>query len=262
MRTQLKHVVSTIAPQAFIAIQSIRSRRLSHRLFRQWGVHRLNIQLREKFGTDVLDGPFKGMRLTGDAFLEQAGPYLLGTYEQELHPWLEKLLRSHFSQVWDIGAKFGYYAVGFGRAMPDTTIFAFDTDWWARRATARMTHANGLTNVELHKACLASTIASRLPERALIISDCEGYERQLFDDPNAPALQSATMLIETHDQFVPGVTDFLHERFRSTHIIESVTNGDRHTAVVLDFIEESQIQFATTEVREQQRWLLLTPKNV
>jgi hypothetical protein len=260
MRSLLKNFVSVLAPDAFIAIQSIRSRRLSHRLFREWGVLELNQRLRERFGSEVVDGPFKGIKLTDDAFLEQAGPYLLGTYEQELHPWIYELLKGKFSEVWDIGSKFGYYAVGFARTMPNTKVLAFDTDWWARRATSRMAMANSLVNVEFHKACKPATITTRLPANALIISDCEGYERHLFADMNNSALDSATLLIETHDLFVPGVTNFLKQRFCSSHEIDQIANGERTTKADLQFIESSQQPLATTEVREQQLWLLLTPK--
>ncbi len=261
MKAQLKNIVSALAPEAFIAMQSIRIRRHSQQLFRQWGVLELNHQLRERLGTAVLTGPFAGMKLADDAFLEQAGPYLLGTYEQELHPWMGKLLQCRFSQVWDIGAKFGYYAIGFARAMPETPVVAFDTDWWARRATARMATANDTTNVKLRKACQPKTITSELPSNSLIICDCEGYERQLFDDSKPSTLDSVTMLIETHDLFVPGVTDFLRTRFRDSHYIEETTNGERRSSVNLDFVEPEKIPLATTEVREQQLWLLLTPKN-
>ncbi len=260
MRSQLKNLISAVAPDTFIAIQSIRSRRLCHRLFRDWGVHELNRRLREHLGSAVVEGPFSGIKLTDDVFLEQAGPYLLGTYEQELHPWIVELLKGSYSEVWDVGAKFGYYAVGFARRMPDTKVLAFDTDWWARRATQRMALCNGLNNVELHRACKPETIAKKLPENALIISDCEGYERQLFADATSAALNSATLLVETHDLFVPGVTAFLRERFRDTHQIEQITNGERVTSVDLHFVEKAQHSLATTEVREQQLWLLLTPK--
>ena len=79
----------------------------------------------------VLDGPFKGLLLPASAREEHIGPYLLGTYERELHGAWRKILTGQYNAVIDIGAKIGYYAGGLARHFPSTPSIAFDTDWWA-----------------------------------------------------------------------------------------------------------------------------------
>ena len=53
-----------------------------------------------------------------------------------------------FPQIVDVGAKFGYYAVGLARRYPAAAVVAYDVDWWARRACRRMAAANGVGNVD------------------------------------------------------------------------------------------------------------------
>jgi hypothetical protein len=120
------------------------------------------------------------MELTPMTHLEHLGPFLLGTYEYELHPWWVSLTRGEYAQIVDVGAKFGYYAVGLARYFPETPILAFDTDWWARAACREMATANRASNVHLEKYCSPRWLDQNLQPRALIVCDCEGFERGAF----------------------------------------------------------------------------------
>lgn len=51
---------------------------------------------------------------------------LLGTYEQELHPFLQKSRSTRYDCVADVGCAEGYYAVGLGRLYGRTRVFAYD----------------------------------------------------------------------------------------------------------------------------------------
>ena len=83
--------MGAIAPQTLTAIQSARSRKHSHHLVREWGLHTLNSKLIERYGAKVISGPFVDMTLTEMTHQEHLGPFLLGCYESELHPWLERV---------------------------------------------------------------------------------------------------------------------------------------------------------------------------
>jgi hypothetical protein len=122
------------APEWTIGLLSAGDRAHSHRLVKEWGLDALTAKLVSALGPLVRSGPFQGMELTPITYLEHLGPYLLGTYEYELLPWWALLTKRPYSQIVDVGAKFGYYAVGLARYFPDTPILAFDTDWWARAA--------------------------------------------------------------------------------------------------------------------------------
>ena len=263
IKNNVKRFLFSAAPGTATALFSARARRYSHQLVAQWGLRTLNGKLVDRFGWTVRSGPFRGLTLTPMTANEHLGPFLLGTYEFELHPWLTRLLGQRFSQVIDVGSKFGYYAVGFARAFRTTPVVAFDTDWWARRATAEVAAANDVAAlVRIEGFCSPRRLQSLLRKRALVISDCEGYESELFDAP-VPQLASATLIVELHEAAAPGVTRKLHDRFAATHDVASVSTADVRqppAPVDLGFLPPDEARFAVTEVRLPQEWLLFTPR--
>lgn len=260
LKSLLKKLAFAAAPSRTTALLSARARAHSHRLVEEWGLVALNRKLIRVFGDRVQTGPFTGMILTPMTHKEHLGPYLLGTYEMELHPWLESL-RGGYSQILDVGAKFGYYAVGLARRFPDSPVIAFDPDPWAQRALREMMAANGVASVAIVDLCTPGWLRANLRPNALIISDCEGYEGELFGE-DVPALRSATLLIELHDMFVPGVGVAIRRRFEATHRCESLQSSTSRPAPPLDlgFLTESEKRSSYNEIRPEQEWLLLTPK--
>jgi len=192
---------------------------------------------------------------------EQIGPYLLGVYESELDEAWAIVFRGAYSQIVDIGAKFGYYAIGMARRYPAASVVAFDTDWWARNAVREMVAANGPVNVEVKSFCSPEWLAASVQEAAFIISDCEGYESELFGANVVPRLQSATLIVETHDWLVPGVSNRLRQAFGETHQVRVYERDTprRIPTRSLDFLSEPERRLATQEVRPDQAWLLCLP---
>ena len=73
----------------------------------------------------VLAGPFAGMRYSRECivpFSSSGGVLqkLIGAYEHQCHPVIEKALRRGYSRIINIGAGEGYYAVGFGLRLAET----------------------------------------------------------------------------------------------------------------------------------------------
>jgi hypothetical protein len=256
----LKRVASSVAPQTTIAIQSARARAHSHRMVREWGLADLNRKLVDRFGSTVRSGPFCGMTLSPMSHQEALGPYLLGTYEAQLHPWVETVAAGPFAQVLDIGAKFGYYAVGLARRLPQAQVVAFDPDWWARSATAEMATANRTPNVTPAGFCSPKWLDQHLRPGGFILSDCEGYEGVLFGTARTPALDTATLLVEIHDNLVPGVGAAVRDRFARTHSVAAGSDAPRPAPPVdLGFLTPAEVEAATLEVRGLQEWLLFSP---
>ena len=261
MKQLLKAALYRIAPQWTTSLMSARARAHSHRVVSGWGGKAVAGKLIERFGDRVQEGPFAGLKLTAAAWAEQVGPYLLGTYESELDEAWAVVFRGAYTQIVDIGAKFGYYAVGLARKYPDAAVVAFDTDWWARRAVVEMAAANATQNVEVKGFCSAQWLARHTQPASLIVSDCEGYEAALFEPSVIPALRSATLIIETHDQMVPGVSESLRRLFAGTHAVREFGHEGirRGTTRPLDFLTEAERQLAVHEVRSPQVWLLCLP---
>ena len=256
----VKRVLSAAAPESAAALMAARARKQSHRLVRQWGLLDLNRRLLDRLGPVVRGGPFRGTTLTPMTHAEHLGPYLLGTYEAELHPWLEAVCGGRFARVLDVGAKFGYYAVGLARRRPDTPVVAFDPDPWARRAVREMAAANRTPGVTAAGFCSPRWLDRHLGPDTFILSDCEGYEGVLFPAAATPALDSATLLVETHDALAPGVGAAVRRRFERTHAVAAVAAGPpADPGPELAFLTPEEARAAAREVRGPQEWLLFTP---
>jgi hypothetical protein len=123
-----------------------------------------------------------------------------------------------------------------------------------------MVEANHTPQVAVEGFCSARWIDRHLRPHSFILSDCEGYEGELFANASTPALDSATLIVEIHDEFVPGVGSRIRERFRHTHSISSVRSQERaRTGVDLGFLSCEDARAATREIRGPQEWLLMTP---
>jgi precorrin-6B methylase 2 len=177
----------------------------------------------------VQRGPFRGLRYPS---LESVGsallPKLLGSYESELHPYFHKFSENSYDQIVDIGCAEGYYAVGAALLWPNAVVYAFDIDSSARKACQQMAVLNGVADrVRVESACYEETLRSLpLGNRALIISDCEGYEKTLFSESLVGHLSRHDFLIETHDFVNIETSSELKRVFCKTHTVTSVLSVD------------------------------------
>ena len=174
----------------------------------------------------VRNGPFRGMIYPSrEAAGSEFYPKILGSYEQELHETLAYITRQPYSAVVDVGCAEGYYAVGLGLILKNARIYAFDTNSDARSMCAKMAEINGVevtTGGHCDKEILLDL---NLGSKALIFSDCEGYENRLFDRDIAQKHSNHDFLIETHDFLEIATTRDILSAFQDTHecsVIESV----------------------------------------
>lgn len=177
----------------------------------------------------VRSGPFQGMRYPGP---EAAGsaltPKLLGTYEQELHPVLERLITKNYTDFIDIGCAEGYYAIGMALRLPRLRVHAYDTLKAARQLCQSMAELNGVAErVSVQAVCTQETLI-RFPISGptLVVCDCETYEKQLFTPSVAEALRHCDILIETHDFMDLSISTRLEEVLGATHHLTSVASVD------------------------------------
>jgi hypothetical protein len=260
LKRRLRGLLLAHFPRTMTRLLTVRSRRLSHALIRRWGIVELNQRLVSAMGLRVCAGPFEGMSLPAEAMSEHLGPFLAGTYESELHPWLEELRSAPISQVVDIGCKFGYYAVGLGRWFPAAPGLAFDTDPWAQRATRDAAELNGLASLEIGGFVSGDELAQRVIPGALVLSDCEGYEDELFTPSLIEKLKRCTVIIETHDEAAPGVTDRIRRRFAASHVTRCMSRTDREVpAWLAGVVSREDAERAVLEFRGEQRWTCCVP---
>jgi len=180
-------------------------------------------------GGRAFSGPFRGMILGPKCYPQT----LLGTYESELYPWLERIFATPFAHVIDIGGGTGYYAVGLALRMPNARVTVYELTASGRDVIASVARLNGVAGrITLLGECTPQNLGRAFEpgESTFVLIDVEGTEKELLDPVAVPALRSATILVETHDLIVPGCRDTVARRFAATHIIEEVTNRARSLA--------------------------------
>lgn len=259
----LKALVYRVHPKLAAAFFTARGRAHSQRIVKEWGCVSLNEKLIQAFGNVVLDGPFEGLTLPPMTWAEHLGPYILGVYECELSPIWPMIFTSNYRQILDVGAKFGYYAVGLARHFPDTPVVAFDPDWWARQATEETATANRAKNVSVQHYCDPKWLKRYMTADALVFCDCDGYEKKLFTSMSIEKMRSATCIVETHDCFVPGTVAALAESFSASHTIWLIPTRDYPPKVTRDlgWLTEEEQLMAVQEYRPPQSWLFMIPRD-
>jgi precorrin-6B methylase 2 len=178
-------------------------------------------------------------------------PKLLGSYESELQPLLQRLQMRNYSEIVDIGCAEGYYAVGLGRLFPVSKIFAFDTNPEATRLCQLMAQANQVASrMSLGSFCDAATLQNLpLTRRALVVSDCEGYEKHLFTADTIRKLVKHDVLIEVHDFIDIAISSRLRTVFEATHELEVIQSvDDIKKAQTYDYPELASFDLAQRKI--------------
>lgn len=221
----------------------------------------------------VVAGPFRGMRIVLSPLSRRhLLGYILGSQERELHEAIARIIDRGYHRIVNVGAADGYYAVGLALRLPSARLEAFEALPEFHALIQRSVRLNGVANrISLSGRCDAAELRQslrRAGRRPLLLMDIEGGEKDLLDPQAVPELRQADILVETHDAFVPQVTDALIERFWRTHDVECYTAQPRILAdFPADFLPWFRRRFpglAVDLMDERrmgiQRWLLLTAK--
>jgi len=217
----------------------------------------------------VAAGPFQGLRLAGNTVGDCESPVLLGSYECETHDWLEREFARGWTVAVNVGSNVGLYSTGLAMRLPRATVYAYEMDEALRTATRQSAERNGVANrVHAFGRADPATLAALPVTSALVVCDCEGYERDLLDAALVPWLAASAMLIELHDFAAPGTTTELRARFSGTHDITIVEQQPRDAAV---WASRAKISLAdATRLSEEARpwngailtgrWMLASPR--
>ena len=221
----------------------------------------------------IVTGPFQGIRMELSGLSSRhLLCYLLGSAEIELRDVIGRIIDRGYRTILNIGAADGYYAVGLAVRSPGTQVEAFEALPAFHPIVERSARANGVQDrITLRGACDASALRHHLQtdERpSLVLMDIEGGEAELLDPLAVPQLRQVDILVETHDAFVPRVTETLIDRFQPTHHIERYTARPRLlNDYPPDFLPTLKRWFPrlVVELMDERRtglqhWLFLTAK--
>lgn len=220
--------------------------------------------LKRRLGQTVRSGPFKGLALApSQSWSAHALPYVLGSYEEELHEVIERLVHLGPTTVVDVGAAEGYYAIGIARRCPEAKIYASDTDDAAQKQCGQNAVLNGVADrVHVLGGLSNSHLQELLHHGGLLICDCEGCELKLLDPEKTPALNRTNILVELHDFVDPSITSTLLSRFKATHEIQMIDVSPREPDRYPE-VPGSLFDWAVNEERPLEphpmQWALLTP---
>lgn len=217
----------------------------------------------------VQSGPFTGMklseRLSWGSFSDEAAK-VLGFYEEELHVYMEMIIKKSPDIILNIGCAEGYYAVGLARRLPNTRILAFDIDSKAQEITRSSANENNCSKNffvygEIKKSEIEGYINSS--ENPFIMMDCEGAELELLQPSHTPSLSRSTLLVECHNFINKTIVSTIETRLSPTHKIEIIPEGARNPnkSPLLARLNSNYRWLAVNENRpECMHWICATPK--
>jgi hypothetical protein len=133
-----------------------------------------------------------------------------------------------------------------------------------------MAEANGVeARLDIRGQCGPGELQRALETagRAVLICDVEGYERELLDPAEVPALARIPMLVEVHEDYAPGVSRSLRERFDGTHdcvVVEPRGRGRADLPTPVESFRLAPEFFGTLALNEMRGsatpWFWLTPR--
>jgi hypothetical protein len=261
MMSQVAHKIRPLIPAAvYRSIWAWVARRNSNRWLESQGVFALATQVAERFNYKVQSGIFEGMQYTPSAILSRhATPMLIGQYERQIYPALIEA-SERTGLVIDIGHAEGYFAVGF--ALRGKRVVAFDIDPAERRICREMAKLNGVSDrISFRRWCSPETLRALTgTERALIISDIDGGEIDLFQPELIASLRHCDLVVELHAQ-TPQENQPFVDLFRDSHSIEVIDHPREPAGVDLIASLGAEAPRMAHEYRWMQQWMIARVKN-
>lgn len=265
-RKFIGQILKTVLPaRTFAQLTSTRARKYGLKVMRDNGLLEISSRVVRHCGTTVLQGPFGGLRFPTEILLNiPCAQRLVGSYEKELHPIFQDLnQKMNYEMVVDIGCAEGYYAVGLAMLL-QLPVFAFDVDAEERRRCRETAELNGVGSLlQIGSYCDRPTLR-RLAhgKRCFVLSDCEGYEMELFNHEAASNLWRSDVLIEIHETQRIGVYDSICKAFMTTHSIQiyEATARDVDEYPELGFLGVDNLKAIEEWRGARQKWVFLKSK--
>ncbi len=221
----------------------------------------------ENEGSKIFQGPFKGMNFfsnPGDISEGCFVPKIIGSYESELHSFIDDLKINKPNVVINIGAAEGYYSVGLKLMLEDTDVIAYDIDPKSKEKTLELSKLNNV-NISCRDEFFSSELDGLEEKDIFILCDIEGAELNLFNEDEIVKYKNCRLIIETHSTKIGHSKDILPDLFSKTHDIEVIEQIGSDSFEVPKIISQSNhldILLSKWECRTHPTpWLALTPKN-
>lgn len=267
LRVRAKKIIKETFPESTFKIVLNLWRNTGARLIKQPEIlSGYQKQFIATYGSNVVGGPFKGMRYISQSVGSIYLTKLVGSYEEVLHSEIEKYKKRDYKTIIDIGCAEGYYLVGLGVYNKNAKLIGYDLDNQALLLTEELCKKNNLrNNVVLEKECTFEKLSKEITADTLIICDCEGFEGTILDPEKAASLKGVqSLLVELHDFAYPGIKKILTDRFSKTHNISTIIfkHANAENYPFLNNIENKMDLYYILYERviQDQEWLIIEKK--
>jgi hypothetical protein len=223
----------------------------------------------------VVAGPFEGMKYINKSHGSCYLPKLLGTYEKDLYPIIDKHIVQKCDIVIDIGAAEGYYAIGLAKMPSIEKVIAFEAVESSREMLKEMAVLNEVMdklviNGSCHPNLLSDVLHQYHAKNIFLIIDVEGYERILLDPVSNPLLKGLPILLEIHDYIYSDISAIIKSRFENSHYIQVIHETKReksdYTITIPAIISRVFNKWLIWAIREHRPvnmyWFLMIPRKV
>tara|TARA_B100001113_G_scaffold349124_1_gene344047 strand:- start:1115 stop:1915 length:801 start_codon:yes stop_codon:yes gene_type:complete len=189
----------------------------------------------QREGRKILYGPFKGMNFLDNVSEGCFVPKLLGIYESELHDYINHIVLNKPDIIINVGSAEGYYAVGLKKLLPDTDVFAFDTDINAQEKCKELSIMNKV-NINIEGEFSSEILNNFKNKKVVLMCDIEGDESNLITEENIDMYSEIEVCIELHyNNKGKHNVSFMPEIFQKSHKTELVVQKGK-SFIVPEFI--------------------------
>jgi hypothetical protein len=194
------------------------------------------------YGNIILNGPFKGIKISKNHFGSSYLPKLLGVYESEISFLFKKIITNKEIEYFlDIGCAGGYYLEIANYLNPSLKIVGIDANKIAIDRISGLETANiKLINKYVEVDDLYQVASTY--KFGFILIDIEGAEKELFEKIDPIKLSNSFIIIELH-KYLPISLDIFN-KFHNTHsIVELEYNIPRFNVKnIFKFISEHELR--------------------
>ena len=168
----------------------------------------VSIAIFNKYDGVVQRGPFKGLKLNGNANTSRGtlGGKVLGVYEPEVMQEIADL--GPFEDVVNFGAADGYFSLGVLIGGLAKRSIAFEMTQKGREAVKDNAIQNGILEKVVIRGIADDSVGPQLeelqykPETGLLLCDIEGAEFSVLSEKMLNDLKGTTIIIELHDRMM------------------------------------------------------------
>jgi hypothetical protein len=199
----------------------------------------LNLEITKKISQQICEdsvikhGNFKGVKI-----LNSSPSYILGSYETEISSKIKDIINTNYSTIIDVGCSSGYYTTGFAVKCPNTDVWGFDINQNLINSAKENAKINNV-KINFGEFCSEETLLNfNFKSKSLIMSDCEGFEKNLLTERLAQKLEGHDFLVELHDFLDRSISNNIILKFNKTHHIELLTSiTDIKKTIIYDYPE-------------------------